>query len=117
MELIRTSIFDRMLSQQKGLLVGLTIFCLLLVATLVTCFIQTKILKPLKQLISYMNNQMNPKQQKVFKVVVIHEIDRLSANAQASLRRTMETYMPTCRIIANAESLSKVIAPLRSRCL
>jgi replication factor C subunit 3/5 len=29
----------------------------------------------------------------------------------------METYMPTCRIIANAENLSKVIAPLRSRCL
>jgi replication factor C subunit 3/5 len=61
--------------------------------------------------------QLDSKQQKVFKVVVIHEIDRLSANAQASLRRTMETYMPTCRIIANAESLSKVIAPLRSRCL
>jgi replication factor C subunit 3/5 len=29
----------------------------------------------------------------------------------------METYMPTCRIIANCESLSKVIQPLRSRCL
>lgn len=25
--------------------------------------------------------------------------------------------MPTCRIIANCESLSKVIQPLRSRCL
>jgi replication factor C subunit 3/5 len=50
-------------------------------------------------------------------VVVIHEMDRLSMGAQASLRRTMETYMPTCRIIANAENLSKVIAPLRSRCL
>lgn len=29
----------------------------------------------------------------------------------------METYMPYCRIIANCESLSKVIQPLRSRCL
>jgi replication factor C subunit 3/5 len=29
----------------------------------------------------------------------------------------METYMPSCRIIANCESLSKVIMPLRSRCL
>ena len=29
----------------------------------------------------------------------------------------METYMPTCRIIANCESLSKVIMPLKSRCL
>ena len=61
--------------------------------------------------------QLDPKQQKQFKVVVIHEIDQLTHSAQASLRRTMETFMPTCRIIANAESLSKVIAPLRSRCL
>jgi len=29
----------------------------------------------------------------------------------------METFMPSCRIIANCESLSKVILPLRSRCL
>ena len=50
-------------------------------------------------------------------MVVIHELDQLSHTAQASLRRTMETYMPTCRIIANCESLSKVIQPLKSRCL
>lgn len=50
-------------------------------------------------------------------MVVIHELDKLTQTAQASLRRTMETYMPTCRIIANCESLSKVIQPLRSRCL
>ena len=29
----------------------------------------------------------------------------------------METYMPYCRIVANCENLSKVISPLRSRCL
>lgn len=29
----------------------------------------------------------------------------------------METYMPYCRIVANCESLSKVILPLRSRCM
>ena len=29
----------------------------------------------------------------------------------------METYMPYCRIVANAESLSRVIMPVRSRCL
>ena len=55
--------------------------------------------------------------QKTFKVVVIHELDNLTREAQAALRRTMETYMPYCRIIANCESLSKVIMPLRSRCL
>ena len=44
-------------------------------------------------------------------------MDQLSHTAQASLRRTMETYMPSCRIIANCESLSKLIMPLKSRCL
>lgn len=63
------------------------------------------------------SQQLDSRQQKAFKVVVIHELDQLSHVAQASLRRTMETYMPTCRIIANCESLSKVIQPLKSRCL
>jgi len=63
------------------------------------------------------SQQLDKTQQKAFKVVVIHELDQLSHSAQASLRRTMETYMPTCRIIANCESLSKVIMPLKSRCL
>ena len=63
------------------------------------------------------SQQLDKTQQKNFKVVVIHEMDQLSHTAQASLRRTMETYMPTCRIIANCESLSKVIMPLKSRCL
>lgn len=48
---------------------------------------------------------------------MIHELDALTKEAQAALRRTMETYMPYCRIIANCESLSKVIQPVRSRCL
>lgn len=48
---------------------------------------------------------------------MIHELDKLTHQAQAALRRTMETYMPYCRIVANCESLSKVIAPVRSRCL
>lgn len=63
------------------------------------------------------SQQLDTKQQKCFKVVVIHELDQLTQSAQASLRRTMETFMPSCRIIANCESLSKVIMPLRSRCL
>ena len=54
---------------------------------------------------------------KAFKVVVIHECDLLTKEAQAGLRRTMEKYMGTCRIIFHAESLSKVIQPIRSRCL
>lgn len=37
--------------------------------------------------------------------------------AQAGLRRTMEKYMRTCRLILVASSLSKVIPAVRSRCL
>lgn len=52
-----------------------------------------------------------------FKVVVIEEAGALSSDAQAALRRTMEKYMKSCRIILMTESASKIIAPLRSRCL
>lgn len=52
-----------------------------------------------------------------FKVVVIDEAGALTQQAQAALRRTMERYMKTCRIILTCESASKIIAPLRSRCL
>lgn len=52
-----------------------------------------------------------------FKIVVIDEAGSLTNQAQAALRRTMEKYMRTCRIILLCESVSKIIAPLRSRCL
>jgi replication factor C subunit 3/5 len=53
----------------------------------------------------------------VFKVVVINEADSLTRDAQAALRRTMEKYMANLRIILCANSTSKLIAPIRSRCL
>ena len=51
------------------------------------------------------------------KVVVLNQVDRLSKQAQAALRRTMEKYAATCRLILCCDSPSKLIAPLRSRCL
>ena len=50
-------------------------------------------------------------------VVLLVEVDRLSRQAQAALRRTMEKYTASCRLILCCNNPSKVIDPLRSRCL
>ena len=57
------------------------------------------------------------KNRKTYKVVVINKIDNLSYYAQASLRRTMEKYSHSCKFILISDQLSKIIEPLRSRCL
>jgi len=61
--------------------------------------------------------QINSKEQKSFKVIIISEANRLSKGAQHALRRTMEKYMAQCRLILLTESISKLIPALRSRCL
>jgi len=50
-------------------------------------------------------------------VVVINEADLLTRDAQAALRRTMEKYMSNMRMILCANSTSRLIAPIKSRCL
>ncbi|MCO5572046.1 hypothetical protein L7F22_025797 [Adiantum nelumboides] len=52
-----------------------------------------------------------------FKVVIINEADSLSRDAQSALRRTMEKYMANLRLVLCATSTSRIIAPIRSRCL
>lgn len=52
-----------------------------------------------------------------YKVVVLVEVDRLTRQAQAALRRTMEKCTATCRLVLSCNNPSKVIDPVRSRCL
>ncbi|CCI41121.1 unnamed protein product [Albugo candida] len=69
----------------------------------------------LKEIAQY--HLADTKAKKPFKVVLLMEVDRLSKHAQHALRRTMEKYTATCRLILCCNSSSKVIEPLRSRCL
>ena len=55
--------------------------------------------------------------QKGFKVVVLSEVDKLSRDAQHALRRTMEKYITAFRLVMCCNSTSKVLEPVRSRCL
>ncbi|CAG9460735.1 unnamed protein product [Pedinophyceae sp. YPF-701] len=60
---------------------------------------------------------VDPSGAKTFKVLVLNEVDRLSREAQHSLRRTMEKYSSACRLVLICTNVSKVLDPLRSRCV
>lgn len=51
------------------------------------------------------------------KVIVLHQVDSMSRLAQQALRRTMERYALTCRVILVTDTVTKIMQPLRSRCL
>ena len=76
--------------------------------------IQT-VVKTYANTIPFFNNVYNTK--KNFKIVLIKNIDNLSFYAQMSLRRTMEKYSSTCRFLILCDAISKVIEPLKSRCV
>jgi len=54
---------------------------------------------------------------KNFRTVLINDVDNLSYYAQMSLRRTMEKYSKTCRFLMICNAVSKLIDPLKSRCV
>ena len=61
--------------------------------------------------------QLNSKSQKNFMTIVFNEAEKISKEAQASLRRTMEKYVMKCRLILVCENLGNLIPALLSRCL
>jgi replication factor C subunit 3/5 len=52
-----------------------------------------------------------------YRIVVINNIQNLSYYAQTSLRRMMEKYVKYCRFIIIGSQISKIIEPLKSRCV
>ena len=50
-----------------------------------------------------------------YKIICIDSAEALTLDAQHALRRIMEKYSKTCRFILSSKSISKIIAPLRSR--
>ncbi|XP_039002641.1 replication factor C subunit 3 isoform X3 [Hibiscus syriacus] len=63
------------------------------------------------------NRPIDTKGKRGYKVLILNEVDKISREAQHSLRRTMEKYSSSCRLILCCNSSSKVTEAIRSRCL
>lgn len=62
-------------------------------------------------------NEKSSSPQRKFKVVIINESEKLSRDAQAALRRTMEKFSASIRLILICDTTSNIIDPIKSRTL
>ena len=60
------------------------------------------------------NRPLELKGARSYKILLLNEVDRLSREAQHSLRRTMEKYSATCRLIFSCSNVSKARCRTRS---
>ncbi|KEG14282.1 replication factor C, subunit 5 [Trypanosoma grayi] len=75
------------------------------------------VMQMIREIAQTVSLQSNASSGVKYKVVLLNEVDKMGRAAQHALRRTMEKYMSTCRLVLICNSTSRLIAPLRSRCL